>query len=475
VKTLEKLSRDQPRPLQHDEAALPMTSSERKRTKVFVSYSHEDAPWLNRLKVHIQPLIRDGLVDFWDDTKIQPGMDLTSSISEAINSASVAILLISADFMASDFIASNELPPLLEAAEKDGALIRSIILSPSLFTITPSLSRFQSVNPPDRPLIGMTKVEQEEVFVKATDAIREAEEKRLRAEEEQRRTIAEEEARRKAGEEEKRKAEAEARRRAEEDERRRAEEEEQRRVEEKARRKAKEEERKGAKEFTNSLGMKFVLIPAGTFMMGSPPDEINRRDDENLHNVTISNPFYMKTTQVTQGQWRKVMRNNPSGFETRGDNCPVESVSWDDAQEFIRKLNQMERTDKYRLPAKAEWEYACRAGSTTRYYFGDDEAELGKYAWYSNNSDGTHPVGQKKPNAWGLYDMHGNVWEWCQDWYGEYTRSVTDPKGPKSGEGRVLRGGSWFNNARGLRSAYRHRLGPGYRDDSIGFRLARDT
>jgi len=252
---------------------------------------------------------------------------------------------------------------------------------------------------------------------------------------------------------------------------------------EEARRKAEEEKLKETKsaikrftlEFTNSLGMKFVLIPAGTFMMGSPPDEINRRDDENLHKVTISKPFSLQTTQVTQGQWKGVMGNNPSGFETCGDNCPVESVSWDDAQEFILKLNQMERTDKYRLPDKAEWEYACRAGSTTRYYFGDDEAELGKYAWYSKNSVGTHPVGQKKPNAWGLYDMHGNVWEWCQDWYGEYTGSVTDPKGPKSGEGRVLRGGSWFNNARGLRSAYRHRLGPGYRDDSIGFRIARDT
>jgi hypothetical protein len=198
-------------------------AAEKKRTKVFVSCSHEDASWLNRLKVHMQPLIRGGLVDFWDDTKIQPGMDWRSSICEAISSASVAILLISADFLASEFIVSNELPPLLEAAEREGALILPVILSPSRFIRTPSLSRFQCVNPPERPLIGMTKVEQEEVFVKATDMIQEiqeAEEQRQRAKEEQRRKIAEErqDVRLRAAEEEKRKAKAETRRKAEENE-----------------------------------------------------------------------------------------------------------------------------------------------------------------------------------------------------------------------------------------------------------------
>jgi hypothetical protein len=309
-----------------------MTASEKKRTKVFVSYSHEDVLWLNRLKVHMQPLIWDGLVDFWDDTEIQPGMDWRAAIREAIGSAKVAILLISADFLASEFIKSKELPPLLEAAEKEGALILPIILSPSRFTRTPSLGCFQSVNPPDRPLIGMTKVEQEEVFVKATEAIEEAEEKRLRVEEEQRRKIAEEEARNKAADEERRRTEAEARRKAEEEEQQRAEElkrraeeeqkraeeerrkaveEERRRVEEEARRKVKEE----AKEFTNRLDMKFVLIPSGSFVMGSPPDEKGRYDNEKRHNVTISKPFYMQTTQVTQGQWKKVMENNPSSFK----------------------------------------------------------------------------------------------------------------------------------------------------------------
>jgi formylglycine-generating enzyme required for sulfatase activity len=227
-------------------------------------------------------------------------------------------------------------------------------------------------------------------------------------------------------------------------------------------------------EFTNSLGMKFVLIPAGTFQMGSPESEPDRFDNERQHQVTISRPFYLQTTPVTQGQWIKVMGNNPSYFRECGEDCPVEQVSWDDAQDFLIKLNQMEKTDNYRLPTEAEWEYACRAGSTNKWCFGDDEVKLGEYAWYDKNSaDETHPVGQKKPNAWGLYDMHGNVYEWCQDWYGEYPAGpVTDPRGPSSREGRVLRGGSWYYLARLTRSAGRAHSYPGFRLNHIGFRVA---
>jgi formylglycine-generating enzyme required for sulfatase activity len=229
------------------------------------------------------------------------------------------------------------------------------------------------------------------------------------------------------------------------------------------------------KTFTNSLGMKFVLIPAGTFKMGSPKGESGREDDERQHRVTISKPFYLQYTEVTQGQWQQVMGKNPANFKKCGKNCPVERVSWEDAQEFIKKLNRMEKTDKYRLPTEAEWEYACRAGSTTRFSFGDDEAKLEQFAWYENNSgDQTHPVGQLKPNAWGLYDMHGNVWEWCQDWFGKYpTRSVTDPTGSASGERRVLRGGSWGYDARFIRSANRGHDNPGIRYNHFGFRVAR--
>jgi formylglycine-generating enzyme required for sulfatase activity len=225
----------------------------------------------------------------------------------------------------------------------------------------------------------------------------------------------------------------------------------------------------------NSLGMRFVLIPAGTFMMGRGIAEEGDEDEHPQHQVTLSQPFYLQTTPVTQGQWQRVTGGNPSLFQECGEDCPVENVSWDDIQDFIRKLNQIEKTDQYRLPTEAEWEYSCRAGSTQSYCFGDGKAELNKYAWYADNSEkSTHPVGRLRPNAWGLYDMHGNVYEWCQDWYGEYSPGpVTDPKGPSTGGHRILRGGSWDGEAGEVRSAYRHRLTPSYRYGHEGFRVAR--
>ena len=211
----------------------------------------------------------------------------------------------------------------------------------------------------------------------------------------------------------------------------------------------------GTEGFTNTIGMEFVSLPAGEFNMGSPGEEKGRDKDERQHKVTISRPFYMQTTEVTQAQWRAVMGDNPSHWT--GDDYPVENLSWSDCQEFIQELNQMEETNKYRLPTEAEWEYACRAGSTTRFFFGDNESQLGEYAWYGDNSGWkSHPVAQKKPNAWGLYDMYGNVWEWCQDWYGRYRLfRDTDPQGPSSGSYRVNRGGSLICDAHYCRSANR--------------------
>ena len=228
----------------------------------------------------------------------------------------------------------------------------------------------------------------------------------------------------------------------------------------------------GGQSITNRLGMKFVRIPAGSFNMGS---NSGNSDEKPVHRVTISKPFYMQTTEVTQAQWRAVMGSNPSNF--KGDARPVEKVSWIDVQEFIRKLNAKEGSDKYRLPTEAEWEYAARAGSQSKYCFGDDAGRLGDYAWYDSNSGNkTHAVGQKKPNGWGLYDMHGNVWEWVQDWYGENyysSSSSTDPSGPSSGSYRVYRGGSWDSPTGNCRSAFRGRYDPGYRYYDLGFRLAR--
>ena len=226
--------------------------------------------------------------------------------------------------------------------------------------------------------------------------------------------------------------------------------------------------------YTNSIGMEFVLIPAGTFWMGSDEDHDHDalEDEKPRHEVEISRSFYLGRYTVTQAQWESVMGSNPSKF--KGADLPVEMVSWDDVQEFIRKLNAQEGHDRYRLPTEAEWEYACRAGSTTAYCFGNDKNQLGEYAWYWDSSGKEmHPVGQKKPNAWGLYDMHGNVFEWVWDWYGEYYGSrVRDPEGPHEGEYCVLRGGSWFVYARFCRSASRSFSKSDTHDANYGFRLA---
>jgi len=224
------------------------------------------------------------------------------------------------------------------------------------------------------------------------------------------------------------------------------------------------------RELTNSLGIAFVLIPSGFFMMGSTTGNPN---EQPVHQVRISTAFYLGQYEVTQAQWQAVMGKNPSSF--KGDpNLPVESVSWEDVQEFIRRLNARESGGRYRLPTEAEWEYAARAGSTTAYSFGDRQ-RFGDYAWFLLNSGGTtHPVGQKLANAWGLYDMHGNVWEWVQDVNGAYASApFTDPLGPPLGSDRVFRGGAFSSDARGCRSASRSRTKPERRNVFLGFRLLR--
>jgi formylglycine-generating enzyme required for sulfatase activity len=240
------------------------------------------------------------------------------------------------------------------------------------------------------------------------------------------------------------------------------------------------------KVFTSpTIGAKFVLIPAGTFMRGSPENEQDRSSNETQYKIKISKPFYMQTTEVTQGQWKKVMGNNPSDFKDCGDDCPVEQVSWNDAKDFIRKLNQTEGTDKYRLPTEAEWEYAARAGTTTPFYTGKclstDQANYnGNYPLTGcpkgQFREKTVRVGGFAPNAWGLYDMYGNVWEWCQDWFDDYTwrsRLSADPSGPSSGTNRVMRGGCWSDGAKYNRSAHRLSFIPTGMTRYIGFRLVR--
>ena len=222
-------------------------------------------------------------------------------------------------------------------------------------------------------------------------------------------------------------------------------------------------------EFENSLGMEFRLIPAGEFRMGSESAEADA-DESPVTHVRISRAYHMGKHEVTQGQWEALMGTNPSGFSHCGPNCPVEGVSWDDIQEFVRRLNDREGGAPYGLPTEAEWEYAARAGTLGERY----DSDLDRIAWHAGNSGSrTHPVGQKTANAFGLHDMLGNVWEWVQDWHGEYPGgSVTDPAGPGSGTRRVGRGGGWAHGSR--RVANRLSLPPGRRYSDVGFRLVRE-
>jgi len=234
-------------------------------------------------------------------------------------------------------------------------------------------------------------------------------------------------------------------------------------------------------EIGGGMKMDFVWCPPGSFMMGSSlagqksaikalPADLKQdtrqstlaaiQNEGPQHRVTFTKGFWMAKTEVTQAHWKQVMGNNPGKFVDSGLDAPVETVSWNDCQAFIAKLNGIlakKKTGILRLPTEAEWEYASRAGTKTAYSFGDDATKLGDYAWFAGNSGmNTHPVGRKKPNPWGLYDMHGNVWEWCADFYEKYTAdAVTDPAEATTGQGRVGRGGGWDDFAADCRAAYR--------------------
>ncbi len=243
---------------------------------------------------------------------------------------------------------------------------------------------------------------------------------------------------------------------------------------------------------------RMVLIPAGTFLMGSPESEAERDSDETQHEVTISKDFWMNQYEVTQGEWEAVMGSNPSGF--KGTNLPVEQVSWYEVIEYCNKRSEQEgltpaykingnnvtwnrNANGYRLPTEAEWEYACRAGTTTPFSTGNNlttsQANYNGNYPYNGNAKGTYrekttAAGSFAANPWGLYDMHGNVWEWCWDWYGSYeSGSQTDPVGAASGSYRVERGGSWGSSAAYVRSAYRSINSPDGRFNDLGFRVAR--
>ncbi|TWT43247.1 formylglycine-generating enzyme family protein [Botrimarina hoheduenensis] len=225
------------------------------------------------------------------------------------------------------------------------------------------------------------------------------------------------------------------------------------------------------------LKMEFVEIPAGDFVRGSPKEELGRQSDETPeHRVTISQPFRVGRYEVTQAQWVAVTGDNPSTFAryTESPQLPVERITWDEAVAYAERLTQI-ATGAFRLPSEAEWEYVCRAGTTTRFPWGSDieHRDLPSYGWYYPLSEGrSRPVGTKLPNAWGLYDLHGGVWEWCRDGFEPYpVHAVTDPQGASTNDLKIIRGGSWFNEPEALRSANRHRHARDSRLSNLGFRL----
>ncbi len=242
--------------------------------------------------------------------------------------------------------------------------------------------------------------------------------------------------------------------------------------------------------YDNDLGLAMVHIEAGEFLMGSPRYEKDREPDEDRHQVTLTRSYLMSTTEINQELWFSIMATNPSHFE--GGNRPVENIAFDECIEFCNQLSRSEgltpaygrrggevfwnrESNGYRLPTEAEWEYACRAGSQKRFANGDRESDLYELSWCRNNSTGrTHDVASKAPNNWGLYDMHGNVWEWCWNWSAEYlTRFAVDPEGPRRGSSRVIRGGSWDNSTKACRSANHNGAKPGFHGAILGFRVVR--
>ena len=220
-----------------------------------------------------------------------------------------------------------------------------------------------------------------------------------------------------------------------------------------------------------NVSFKMIYVEGGSFLMGATAEQGRDayRDEKPAHRVTLDD-YYIGETVVTQALWKAVMGDNPSHF--KGDNQSVENVSWEDCQGFLKQLNKM--TGKtFRLPTEAEWEYAARGGRKSRGFKYAGSNNIDEVAWYDDNSEGRiHPVKQKAANELELYDMNGNVWEWCQDWYGSYSSSAqTNPTGPSSGSSRVVRGGSWSNLARGCRVAYRNYCAPHFRFNDFGFRL----
>jgi formylglycine-generating enzyme required for sulfatase activity len=489
------------------------------RDQLFISYSHVDREWVVRLQTMIRPLVRSHGLRLWDDSQIQPGDKWREEIETALAAAKVALLLVSSDFLASEFVTNSELPQLLAAAMEEGLRILWVPLRPSLVRVTP-IYAYQALGDPGRPLARMDPVEQEEALVEIALAIQKALAPRQVSPPAAAKTQGVSAGRPRQAAAPRsgssvlpgadRQAVAAERSGAVQPEAAQAEAAEpppatiplQRfptstcLLRQEGGRWSMERRPLQVEGYREDLGegvaLNMVKIPAGSFLMGSPEDEPERSVAEGpQHDVTLG-AFFMAQTPITQAQWRAVagwqkvgrdLQPDPSYF--KGANRPVEKVSWFDALEFCRRLNQ--RTgQRYGLPSEAQWEYACRAGSTTPFHFGATlTPELANYDGnhvYGNGPKGTYrkqtsDVASFPANGWGLHDLHGNVWEWCEDhWHDRYNFAPGDDQpwlipAAADDELRLLRGGSWYNFPRSCRSAYRGRLRPDNAYYHVGFRV----
>ena len=457
------------------------------RDQLFISYSHADREWVDRLRTMIRPLVRSEALRLWDDSQIPPGAKWKAEIEKALASAKVALLLVSDDFLASEFVTNKELPPLLRAAEEEGLCILWVCLTHCFYEVTP-IHEYQAVLPPGEPLEALSRVQQKAALKTIAGAIRDALRSEVAPANAQQRPVPSPPPpparsstsgpvatdswrlqrfstttfllRQEGGRwcTERRPVQVEG----------------------------------YQEQLGQGVALTLVKIPAGNFLMGSPPNEPERSDDEGPpHKVTLD-AFFLGQTPITQAQWKEVadwqkveldLKPDPSHF--KGANRPVERVNWFDAIEFCRRLSQ--RTgQRYGLPSEAQWEYACRAGSTTPFHCGETVTpELANYNGNSTYGGGTKgsyrkettDVGSFPANAWGLHDMHGNVWEWCGDhWHGTYDFAPGDDQSwlipaAAAEERRLLRGGSWGDYPGNCRSACRGGNDPDVANNGVGFRV----
>ena len=392
-----------------------------KPIQIFIAYARKDGSLLDELRTHLTPLSRSGRVTVWYDGEITPGAAWEADIKKNLHASDIILLLVSASAIASDYFYEKEVSDALERHAQGTAHVVPLILRPCDWGATP-LAELQAIPKNGKP--ATTWSDLDEAFADAVLSLRKLVEQIEQARQEEKEKAAH--LKQEAEVSEKKKREAEA---------------------------ARQKDLPG-----------MVLVKGGTFQMGE------KGVAEPVHTVTLSD-FYIGKYPVTQKQWKEIMGSNPSKF-AGCDDCPVESVSWNDVQKFIQKLNK-KTGQNYRLPTEAEWEYAARGGAQSKGYSYAGSNNLDKVGWHKENSSGnTQAVGQKQPNELGLYDMSGNVWEWCQDWYEEYSSEPqTNPTGPLKGDYRVLRGGSWYDDPQDCRVASRTCNDPTYRDFSVGFRL----